>query len=128
MYTIVVNDTLNQTLLLHVNFLTYVGEGVYQSINGIYLVSPYPVSEVEMTINNTVRLFNIEYVAPFNGLIFINGSLLGNATEIFIETLAHGSFGNIHFKLLINGSWINYPGAIEVTWSNLTYSGEAMRS
>ncbi|NON61252.1 hypothetical protein [Acidianus sp. RZ1] len=84
-----------------INSPIYVGESAYLSTKGIYLVLPSQASEVEVMLNNTVEFFDIEYVAPFNVLIFINSNLLGNATKIFGEVLL-SEIGNVHFKLLIN--------------------------
>ncbi|MBP1358256.1 MAG: hypothetical protein JZD40_07225, partial [Sulfolobus sp.] len=118
-YTIVVKDVFNQTLILHVNFPTYVGGVVYYSNHGVYLTTALPVKEIELVNGNETKIFKVNYVGPFNGIIFVNVTL--NAEGSYWGWSPFGPY----FKVLVNNTWVTYNGYYLNEGLNLTYSGIA---
>lgn len=119
-HTIVVKDVFNQTLILHVNFPTYVGDVVYYSNHGVYLTSALPVKEIELVNGKETEVFKVNYLAPFNGIIFVNVTL--NAEGDWFGSPPYGPY----FKVLINNTWVTYSDWFHNEDLNLPYSGIAV--
>lgn len=128
-YTIVVKDVFNQTLILHVNFPTYVGDAVYYSNHGVYLTTAFPVKEVELINGDETEIFKVKYISPFNGVIFLNVTINLNwdytpLPNVLIEV--NNTWMHLpYLKVLVNNTWVTYGYYYENEALNLTYSGIA---
>lgn len=144
-YTVVVRDVFNQTLLLHVHFSTYVGQAVYYSHRGLYLISALLVKQVELVEGNTTEVFTVQYIKPFNDVIYLNTSLNTLSQLSYAETENGGMvtffFSSIngsniiispyviypYLEVMINNTWVTYSTLFVNSTVNLTYSGIGVR-